>query len=188
MENKILYFGYGANSQKEMMASITGNQNLKGLPARLKDMSLYVQRFDQVPDNISPASPIPISPRQLLAESWNDKFMTYMIKPKEGSIVKGTIWELSPKERDLVREWELIDFGWYKDLQGKALTEDGIEVKIETEGWRGGQEVDREVDGENYPPFLNELEDFQKVAEKARREYFERIESMDGGFGKKEKE
>ena len=30
MEKKILYFGYGANSQREMMEAITGNKNLAG--------------------------------------------------------------------------------------------------------------------------------------------------------------
>jgi len=39
---------------------------------------------------------------------------------------------------------------------------------------REGQEIDREVDGKSYKPLLDRLEDFQRVAEKARREYFER--------------
>lgn len=53
-------------------------------------------------------------------------------------------------------------------------------VDIQTEGLREGQEVDREVDGKNYEPFLNPLGDFQRVAEKARKEYLERTSAQEG--------
>ena len=92
----------------------------------------------------------------------------------------GTVWELIPLERELVRDWELVDFGWYNDIEGKAVTKDGQEVEIQTEGFREGQEVDREVDGKNYKPFLNRLENFQRVAEKARKEYLERTKMQEG--------
>ena len=36
MDKKILYFGYGANSQREMMEAITGNKNLFGKPGVLR--------------------------------------------------------------------------------------------------------------------------------------------------------
>lgn len=169
MQKKVLYFGYGANSQIEMMEAITGNKNLKGISASLSGAALYVQRLDQSPNQVFPTSPVPISPQALLRESWDDSFTTYMIKPKEWCFVKGTVWELTPQERELVRKWELVDFGWYKDMQAKALTEDGREIEVVTEGWREGQDIDREVDGNNYSPFLNKVEDFQKVAGKVRR-------------------
>lgn len=175
MEEKILYFGYGANSRIEMLEAITGNHNLVGKPAVLSGFVLCIQRLDQVPNSVVQTSPIQISPQQLLRESWPDSFESYIIKPgNESDKVIGTIWELTPEERALVREWELIDFGWYRDLKGKAKTKNGV-VEVETEGLREGQEVDREVDGENYEPFLNSLEDFQKVAERARREYYQRL-------------
>ncbi len=96
MENKILYFGYGANSRKEMMEAITGNKNLIGKPAVLSGFTLCIQRLDQVLDTILPSAPVPISPRKILDESWGNTFTTYMIKPKEDSEVEGTVWELTP--------------------------------------------------------------------------------------------
>lgn len=183
MKDKILYFGYGANRDIRVMKAITGSKNLKGTPATLKGFGLYVQRLDQTPDAIFPSSPVPISVQQLLRESWNDRFTTYIIKTKEGSEVFGTIWELTSQERELVREWELVEFGWYKDYKNvKAVTKMGKEIEAETEGWREGQETDHEIDGKKYPTFLNRVEDFEKVAEKARREYFERIGNQEGSL------
>lgn len=179
MEKKILYFGYGANSQREMMEAITGNKNLVGQPGVLKGFKLCIQRMDQVPDSVFPDSPAPVSPKKILKESWGKDFEAYIIKlGADKDEVFGTVWELTPQERELVRDWELIDFGWYKDFKGKAVTVDGKTVDIQTEGLREGQEIDREVDGKNYPPFLNRFEDFQRVAEKARREFLERTETV----------
>ena len=92
------------------------------------------------------------------------------------SEVAGVVWELTPEEREFVRDWELIDLGWYQDLKGKAVTENDQEIDVETEGLRTDQEVDRDVDGKEYEPLLNSLEAFQRVAVKARREYLERTQ------------
>ena len=116
--------------------------------------------MDQVPD----------LPKRILKDSWGDDFETYIIKPgEETDEVMGTVWELIPLERELVRDWELVDFGWYNDIEGKAVTKDGQEVEIQTEGFREGQEVDREVDGKNYKPFLNRLENFQESQKKREK-------------------
>lgn len=124
---------------------------------------------------------MPVSPKKILKDSWPDSFETYIIKQgNEKDEVAGTVWELTPQERELVRDWELIDFGWYKDLKGKAITLDGREINVQAEGLRENQNIDREVDSRNYTPFLNRLEDFQRVAEKARREYLERIKMQEG--------
>lgn len=170
MEKKILYFGYGANSQREMMEAITGNRNLKGQLAILRGYTLCVQKLSQAPDSV----------RKILEESWGDNFETYIIKPDNNGEVAGTIWELSSQDRELVREWELIDFGWYKDMEGKAVIENGTEIDVQTEGLRGGQIINRGVRGRYYLPFLNKLEDFQRVAEKARGEYFARQKTKEG--------
>lgn len=175
MENKILYFGYGANSQREMMEAITGNKNLVGQQGILRGFKLCIQKMDQIPDSAFPTSPAQISPKKIIEENWGPEFETYMIKPGEVTDeVAGTVWELTPLQRELVRDWELVDLGWYKDMKGKAVTKDGKEVEIQTEGFREGQEVDREINGKEYLPFLNRVEDFQRVAEKSRREYLDR--------------
>ena len=114
MEKKILYFGYGANSQREMMEAITGNRNLKGQPAILKGYTLCIQKLSQAPDSV----------KKILRESWGDNFETYIIKPDKNGEVAGTIWELSPQDREVVRDWEMIDFGWYKDMKGEIQQND----------------------------------------------------------------
>lgn len=162
------------------MEAITGNPNLVSKQGVLRGFKLCIQRRDQVPNTVFSNSPVQISPRQIIEENWGEEFETYMIKPgKKTDVVMGTVWELTPLERELVRDWELVDFGWYKDMRVRILV-NGQEVDVQTEGFREGQEVDREVDGIDYPPFLNNLSDFQRVAEKARREYLERIKIREG--------
>lgn len=186
MMNKVLYFGYGANSQQEMMEAITGNKNLVGKPGILKGFKLCIQRRDQVPDTVFPNSPVKISPRKILDGNWGKDFETYIIKlGEETDEVMGTVWELTTLERELVRDWELVDFGWYKDMKGKAEILTGKIIDIQTEGLREGQEVDREIDGKNYNLFLNRVEDFQRVAEKARKEYLERTGMQEGVLSKR---
>jgi hypothetical protein len=185
MDNgKILYFAYGANKTAEMMASITGNKNLTGRPAVLEGYGIFVQKLNQVPDVIAPHSPAKISPQQILRNVWDKNFESYVIKPAEERQVHGTVWELTPLERELVRNWELIDFGWYKDAEVKIKTDSGDEIEVQTEIMGDGQEVDREVDGLDYPPFLNELADFQRVAENTREEYL--AMTLEGNTSSKE--
>lgn len=176
MDDKVLYFAYGANKTLEMMAAITGNKSLVGSDATLNGYGIYVQKLDQVPDIVAPNSPAKISPQKILRDVWNENFETYVIKPNADKKVSGTVWELTPLERELVRNWELIDFGWYKDAVVKIKTDNGDEIEVQAEILGDGQDVDREVNGLDYPPFLNRLEDFQRVAEKAREEYMTMLE------------
>src|SRR3990172_8250986 len=117
----VLYFAYGANRDIRMMQAITGSGELKGRPATLKGYSFYVQRLDQILDTIAENSPAPISPRDLLKESWPDTFTSYIIKEDPEGEVSGTVWELSPLQRELVRDWELVDFGWYGDIKTEVI-------------------------------------------------------------------
>ncbi len=165
MEEKILYFGFGANRDPRMMVAITGNENLVGRPGVLIGYKLCVQRLDQIPD---PAR------TKIRASGWLDTFESYTIREALEGEVHGIIWELTPQERELVRDWELIDFGWQRDIYTVAFTEDGQALDIQTEGLRKGQEIDREVDGENYETWLEPPEDFERIAIKAREEYFAR--------------
>src|SRR3990170_7671433 len=111
MRETVLYFGYGANSRREMMEAITGNPHLVGHPAALKGFRLCVQRLDQVPE----------AARKILRDHWPESFESYIIKPgSESDEVAGTVWDLTPLERELVRDWELVDVGWYQDMEGKT--------------------------------------------------------------------
>lgn len=180
MEDKVLYFGYGANRDTRMMAAITGNDKLEGKPGVLKEFKLCIQRLDQVPDDISPTAPVPISPRKILENNWPSDFTSYIIKEDPQSEVHGTIWELTEEERALVADWELVEFGWYKYIEAKAIDHNGQAVSVRTEGLREGQQVDAEVDGMNYETWLNPPEDFVRVATRSCKDYYERKRNSEG--------
>lgn len=171
MEEKVLYFGYGANKTPEMMAAITGNENIVGKPAVLEGFGLYVQRLNQIPNIVAPNAPAPLSPREILQSGWGENFESYVIKPNPDTKVHGTLWKLTPVEHELVRNWELIDFGWYRDAAVDIQTEDGNTIKVQTEIVDPEQEVEREVDGHEYSPFLMDLADFRRIAKETREEH-----------------
>lgn len=167
-ETKIQYFGYGANRDFQMMAAITGNENLTGRLAEIRGYELCVQEFDQVPTSV----------QGILREAgWNNKnFSTYVIRPKEGSVVYGMIWELTGEERSLVKNWEIIG-PWYKEIRcevmGNVITGEKKRIQAITEQLGDGQEIDRVVDGRTREIFLNNRDMMFEVAKKAREQYLE---------------
>ena len=182
MSERIPYFGYGANRDPKMLAVLFGRPEaeLIGQPAFLDDYGLAVQRLDQVPDIVVPTAPAPVSARDLLKEHWDDSFKSYVIMPSPGDRVFGTVWELTPDERERVRDWELIDFGWYEDCEGVARTPDGLMLPVVTEALGPGQEIEKQVSGMWFPTWLNDPGRFREVAEITRREYDERIKGPEG--------
>ncbi|MFZ1549511.1 MAG: hypothetical protein WBO56_03665 [Microgenomates group bacterium] len=170
------YFGYGANKTAEMMSAITGKpiEQLKGVPVVLKGYELGVQRFDQIPDTMMVGSMLPVPVKEIIGGAWSDpeSFETYVIRPGEGEVL-GTMWDLTERDRALVRDWELVG-DWYKEQMVTVTDEEGQEVEIQTEILGYGQDLDRIVDGMDYPPFLRELSEFQRVAEGARMQFLER--------------
>ena len=162
-----MYFGFGANRERDVISAITGNENLVGVQAILRDFSLAVQRLDQIPEGV----------QKILRGVWNEGFTSYVIIPKRGSQIDGIVWELTPKERELVKDFELIDLGWTEETTGEAIFENGMGVMVVTERVAGGQMLDHEVDGSNYPPYLNNREDVLRIAEQSRLEYLARIET-----------
>jgi hypothetical protein len=169
----ILYGGYGANRDPEMLRAITGNPHLQGRAATFKDVELCVQNFSQIPDVVSPDAPVPKSAREIMHASWGDRqdFETYTIRPRAGSTVSGNVFELTPLERALIAEWEMIEFGWFKRMPLVAMLEDGTEITIETEGLGDNQEIARILDGTDYPTYLIDPSDMFQMAETVRKDF-----------------
>ena len=168
MQDKFLFFGYGPTRDSRVMQALTGNKDLVGHEAVLKGYKLNLQTLNQVPK----------SPREILKESFPDGFEFFVVSPDENKEVAGTVWELTAQERDLIRDFELIDLGWYKDSRGKAQTSDGKELDVEVAALREEQKVSREVDGIHHEVWFNcKPEDFMRVAEKAQREFLEKNKS-----------
>jgi hypothetical protein len=178
-QETLLYAGYGANSDPFMIEAIIGQAPVFLGSVAIKDVELCVQRMEQTPSVIAEGSPVPLSVRDILEDDGNwgkdSGFETYAIRRKQGSVVIGSLFELTPVQRALIAEWEMIEFGWYAPMEVVVRREDVSEVTAQTEGLGDGQEIDRVVDGQNYPTYLNNPEKMHTIAEKTRQEYYERL-------------
>jgi hypothetical protein len=172
----VLYAGYGANRDPEMIEAITGNVPKSLGAVVLDDFELCVQRLDQTPDTVFEGAPSPISIREILTRSWGESygFETYTIRPKIGSMVDAMLFEITSDDRALIANWEMIEFGWYGSMRVAARQGNGTIVLAETEGLREGQAIDRVVNGLGYDTYLNERTNMFIIAEQARLEYLER--------------
>jgi len=176
-DTKVMYFGYGATRDSGVISIILGKPEsaLVGRKAVLEGFDLAIQRLDQVPDVILPTAPSAISVRESLRKVWGDNFRSYVLKPNSGGRVSGIIWELTPEDIERIKDWELLDFGWFEDTNGEAITPEGNRIPVVTEKIRSDQEVDQVVDGLEYETWLEDPEKFKAVAEKARHEYDDRL-------------
>ena len=74
MENEILYFGYGANRDANMLKAIIGRKP-SGFPVKLEGFELCVQTWEEIPQNV----------RRNLEKSWNPDFRTFCIRSAKGA-------------------------------------------------------------------------------------------------------
>lgn len=174
----VKYFGYGSNRNEEMMAAIVGNKNLKGVPGRLIGFELCIQRLEDIPDNIGEKSPVKISPRQVIKNNFGDFFELYICRINPEAEVFGTIWDLTEEERNLVKDWEMLDFGMQEEIKGVAIeNETGKIFSVSTEGLLDPAiHVNKVIAGGEYDDFIVSKEKIIEVANKSRQEYFERID------------
>lgn len=176
--NTILYGAYGANRDPKMLEAITGNPNLVGKLAIFQNVELCVQGLAHIPDTVPTTSPVTISPKKIITDEWgHSNFETYTIRRANGTQVRGRVYELTPQERALVAEWEMIEYGWYQSMDITATLEDGTKLIVNTEGLRDGSLIDRIVDGLEYPTYLNEQSVMLASATQTREDYFMRVGS-----------
>lgn len=177
-ERNIYYAGYGANRDPGMLEAIIGARPWLVGRVALLNVELCVQRIDQTPGIVAPGAPSNVPVRELLEqeESWGKggDFETYAIRPQGSSLVDGTLFGLTAEERELVAEWEMIDYGWYDAMQVMVRAESGLEFEAQTEGFMRGQPVDRVVDGNSYPTYLNDLAKMRAVANLTREQFLAR--------------
>jgi hypothetical protein len=174
----LLYAGYGANRDLEMITAIVGDAPKVVGSVAIQGVELCVQTQDQITRDISDTAPAPLSPKQVIDRAWGEKsgFETYAIRPQQSSSVNATLFELTQMQRDLIAEWELVEFGWYNQMSVSVVLEDGSQVQAVTEGFAEGQDVDRVIDGNNYETFLADPVAMFSTAEKARLDYLEQLE------------
>ena len=91
------YFGFGANRSAEMIRAITGRSAI-GVPAQIMHFQLCTESLRN----------IPLRARRILAKKWGEDFVSYGIVPKREQQVRGHLWLLTDRQRECVRQWELV--------------------------------------------------------------------------------
>ncbi len=154
-----------------MMAAITGrNENdLVSYESTLNGYELCIQDLNQIP-NI---------PQAIIRNSWEalaESYRSYAIRPKEGSKVKGRVYVLTERERELVKNFDFTDLGWHDEHQVKVSSASNAgTLDVVTDVLGEGQDISHVVDGLAYSDFLNHKETTLKGAEKAREVFLEKL-------------
>jgi len=170
------YFGYGTNRDLEMMAAMIGREKIEGQPGKLLGFELCIQKINDIPGEVLKTSPVESSPREIIVSCFDENFELYIIRPKINGVTYGTIWQLTEEENDLVREWEMLDFGMQEDIKAMAMDSQGKVINVTTHGSLSQSlPINRVVEGDDYEDYLVSKEKILEVARKTRQEYFERI-------------
>lgn len=150
--DKILFFGYGAYQDRErveMALKVSGfeGEDLKfkgGYGARLDGMLLAIQKLKQI---------TPSDVQKVLERVWGENFLCYTLKPGNGQVA-GVIWELTPKQFEVIKENEFIGT-WREIVEAEAITTDQKHIKVLTEKAFDNAPISDIVDGLNYEANLN---------------------------------
>jgi len=170
----IKYFGCGTNRDPEMMEHMIGRKNIKGESGKLFGFDLCIQKATQFRDEIPENSPADISPRDIILQVWGPDFEMYVSRPNPDAIISGTIWHITPDELELIREWELVDYGAQEEAKGIAINSKGETVEVITQSFLKSQpEIDRVVDSDNYEPYIASKKDMLRKADEVRFEYLD---------------
>ena len=180
MDNKqIKYFGFGTNRDKEMMEHMIGRQSIKGEPGRLLDFEFGIVGLDNFRNEIPKTSPIKLTPRQLVQNGFGDDFRMFVSRPKKGAVTYGTIWTITTFELDLVREWEMVEYGAQEDAKGIAVNEKGEQIEVITQSFlREPSIIDEIITGSNYEDYIAPKEVMLKRADEVRQQYIKLLEDL----------
>jgi len=171
----IKYFGFGTNRDLDMMTHMIGRANISGEPAKLMGYELCIQRGKQFRNEIPKTSPLDISPRTLIVSAWGPEFEMYVSRPNPDGVIYGTIWDITPEEFELTREWEMVDYGAQEDAKGIAINSKGEIIEVITQSFLNPPipEIDRVVTEENYEPYIASKEAMLKRAGEVRLQYLD---------------
>ena len=156
----IEFFGYGADRDPEMMKAIIGRVP-KGYPATLEGFELCVQTWEEIPEEA----------KKILSPPWDSSFSSYILRPtlKPFKKVRGTIWLITPHERKLIDNWELVG-KWYQVFFLHIRTHDDLPKQIEIQVVND-QKIKKVVHGEYYKNFITSKSKMLDLAEKVRKDY-----------------
>lgn len=172
----IHYFGYGAMANPAIMEALLGRLPKSDSRGILKGWSLAVQNLSHLPNVPKEYGGVEINPQALMRQEWGDHFRSYTIVRNGSGTVYGTVWSyLKPHEQELLREWELIPWGWFKDVPEVSVRTVGLTTCC-TESIGDGQDYDREIGfvTDTNPPLLMSEADVIAQAQKVNEEFFSR--------------
>ena len=121
-DEKIQFFGFGTLTLPEIVEAITGHTNIVGHEATLEGYVLGIQSIADLPTE---------KLKEILSSVWGADFTSYAIAKGDG-VIKGVIWELTPRDMELLKNWELVELGWFKECKATATTKDGTAHKVMT--------------------------------------------------------
>ena len=151
------YFGFGANRSADMIRAITGRSAI-GVPAQIMHFQLCIESLRN----------IPLRARHILAEKWNENFVSYGIVPKREQQVRGHLWLLTDRQRECVRQWELVG-AWSQDVCVTAyINFFGLRIAIPAVSEALLQQKVTPVDGAQYETFIVPKEQILRIAESVR--------------------
>lgn len=176
MKKIIPYFGYGTNRDHDMMVAMIGRDNLSGVKGIIFNYELVIQDLEHIPDRTLSTAPAPRSPREIMRTALGDNAKLYIIRPKSGAITYGTIWQITPEEYEMVRDWELLDFGMQEDMRVSGQTETSEKITVQTHGSNDPNlPMSEIIKGEDYQDYIVPKGEILETARRVNKEFRERM-------------
>lgn len=142
--DSVLFFGYGANRQREKITQVIGKDPGTEIGAILEGYQLAYQSVDQVPQ---PA-------QDLLVKLYGNEFKAFTLKEGNG-IVQGCVWTISKEDFEKIKEWEFIGV-WRELVNVKVKTCTNEVLEVVTEMSPSSHPIQNYVDGLSYREFAFE--------------------------------
>ncbi len=161
-----LFFGFGADSESEMIEAVIGRKPEIVGAAMLENYQLCVQSLEDIPtagDN----------PREILRKAWGDDFKSYTIRQHKGVSVHGTLFRIRRRERMMLDIWELVSEGWQDSVVVKVTLPNGKIVRAHTQRLPRGHNHGFASPGMTYKPWLMPKVDFVRIARQDALRYSE---------------
>ncbi len=163
-----LFFGFGADSESEMIEAIIGRKPDIVGAATLENYQLCVQSLEDIPTSGD-------NPREILRKAWGDDFVSYTIRQHKGVSVHGTLFRIRCRERMMLDIWELVREGWQDSVVVKVKLSNGKTVRAHTQRLPRGHNHGYTSQGISYKPWLMPKVDFMRIARQDALRYSELV-------------
>lgn len=158
------FFGFGADSQAEMIEAVIGRRPEFIGSATLEDFQLCIQNLDDITDAGE-------NPREILRRAWGDNFRSYTIRHHQNKKVEGSIFMVTSYERKMLDAWELVPEGWQDSIVVMVKDGDGKTYRARTQALPAGHNHGTVAPESKYNPWLMPKEDFIKMATQDSKRY-----------------